>query len=69
MPYTPLLDPRPLAPPDPPPEPEPQRYWHLLSDDHDLEDYAYTEDELNALLPTYVAHGTFTLRPGTYIPD
>lgn len=57
----PLIDPRPLDPPTAPPEPDTAPYWHLLSSDHELEDYADTEDELSALLPTYVAHGSFTL--------
>lgn len=67
---TPLVDPRPLAPPDPPFELEPQRYWHLLSDDHDHEDYAYTEDELEQLIQRFCALPVpFTVRSGTYTPD
>lgn len=60
---SPLIDPRPLDPPSywDPPDPEPDPYWHLLSADHELEDYAHTEEELSQLLPTYLAHGAFTL--------
>jgi hypothetical protein len=66
---TPLIDPRPLAPPDPPPDPEPEPYWHLLSADHEHEDYAYSEDELHQLLPRYQSSGPFTVQLGTYLPD
>lgn len=34
---SPLIDPRPLAPPDPPPEPDPQPLWHFLSDNWEHE--------------------------------
>jgi len=62
----PLIDPRPLDPPSywdlPEVDPAPPSYWHLLSDDHELEDYADTEEELSQLLPRYRAHGAFTVQ-------
>lgn len=66
---TSLLDPRPLAPPDPPLDPDPEPYWHLLSADAELEHYAYSPEEVAALLPAYCAHGSFTVRSSTYIPE
>lgn len=67
---SPLIDPRPLAPPDPPPEPDPQPLWHFLSDDWEHEHWVEDPTAVDMLLSEYTERGApFTVALSSCIPD